>query len=137
MRVRTAALGAALTAVVAAGTACEPAMEITVNVSRDIVLLPDEHAGQTGSTLLFRGQAWCTRSEPIDLWITVDGSRADGTSIPCDGPEGNDWTVSETFPQRFEPGNAAVSWLACTNPGEVVDEDCVTASRANSEIRAK
>ena len=54
-----------------------------------------------------------------------------------DGPDGNDWTASRTFSQRFEPGNASVSWLACTNPGEVVDEDCVTSSRANSEIRAK
>ena len=136
MRVRTPALGAALTSVVGL-VACQPAMEITVNVSRDIVLLPDEQAGQTGSTLGFRGRAWCSRAEPIDLWITVDGSRANGTSIPCDGPEGNDWTLSRTFAQRFEPGSASVSWQACTNPSEVVDEDCITVERANSEIRAK
>ena len=137
MRVRTAALGAALTAVVVAGAACEPPMEITVNVSRDIVLLPDAQPGLTGSTLQFHGQAWCTRSEPIDLWITVDGVQASDTTIPCDGPEGNDWTVSRTFSQRFEPGNASVSWVACTNPGEAVDEDCITVERASSEIRAK
>lgn len=136
MRARTAALGAALTSVVGL-VACEPAMEITVNVSRDIVLLPDEQEGQAGSTLLFSGRAWCTRSEPIDLWITVNGDRSSGTSIPCDGPDGNDWTLSRTFSQRFEPGNAFVSWQACTNPGSTVDEDCITVERANSEIRAK
>ena len=136
MRVRAAALGAALTSVVGL-VACQPAMEITVNVSRDIVLLPDEQAGQTGSTLLFHGRASCTRSEPIDLWITVDGNRSSGTSIPCDGPEGNDWTLARTFSQRFEPGGASVSWQACTNPGSAVDEDCITVERANSEIRAK
>ena len=136
MRARAVALGAAVTSVVGL-VACEPAMEITVNVSRDIVLLPDEQAGQSGSTLQFHGQAWCTRSEPIDLWITVNGSRATGTSIPCDGPEGGDWALSRTFSERFEPGGASVSWQACTNPGSVVDEDCVTTERANSEIRAK
>jgi hypothetical protein len=136
MRVTTAVLGAALTSVVGL-VACEPAMEVTVNVSRDIVLLPDEQAGQTGSTLLFSGQAWCTRSEPIDLWITVDGNRSSGASIPCDGPDGNDWTLSRTFTQRFEPGGASVSWQACTNPSSAADEDCITVERASSEIRAK
>jgi hypothetical protein len=112
-------------------------MELTVNVSRDIVLLPDQEQGQAGSTLGFHGWASCTRSEPIDLWITVDGVRSTGTSIPCDGPDGNDWTVTRTFTERFEPGGAAVSWQACTNPGQVIDEDCITVERANSEIRSK
>src|ERR687894_134102 len=71
MGTRALGLAGALTAVVGLGTACEPPMEITLNVSRDIVLAPDESEFQTGSTALFRGQVSCTRPEPIDLWITL------------------------------------------------------------------
>jgi len=152
MRTRLLGTVGALTAVVGLGAACEPAeppMEITLNVSRDIVLLPDESPFQTGSTALFRGQVACTRSEPIDLWITLRQNQvvngqpvtvedgASENSIPCDGPELQDWASPYTFDERFEPGNTGIEWTACTNPGSTIDEDCIVVRRAFAEIRTK
>ena len=149
MGTRALGLAGALSAVVGLGAACEPPMEITLNVSRDIVLLPDEDEGQTGSTALFRGQVSCTRPEPIDLWIrlrqsqVVNGqqvtveAQAGEHSIPCEGPEEQDWARTYTFGERFQPGSTGIEWTACTNPGSTIDEDCIFVRRAYSEIRTK
>lgn len=149
MRTRLLGTAGVLTAVVGLGTACEPPMEITLNVSRDIVLVPDESEFQTGSTALFRGQVACTRPEPIDLWITlrqnqvVNGQevtvedQASENSIPCEGPESQDWAATYTFDERFQPGSTGIEWTACTNPGSTIDEDCIFVRRAYSEIRTK
>ena len=152
MGTRALGLAGALTAVVGLGAACEPAeppMEITLNVSRDIVLLPDESEFQTGSTVLFRGEVSCTRPEPIDLWITlrqnqvVNGqqvtveARGGEHSITCEGPEEQEWARAYTFGERFQPGSTGIEWTACTNPGSTIDEDCIFVRRPYSEIRTK
>jgi hypothetical protein len=116
-------------------------MEITLNVSRDIVRVEDEAPGQTGPTLLFHGEVYCTRSEPIDLWITLrqNGAeeRAGAHTAACDGPDGNDWARTYTYDTAFVDGSTEIEWEACTNPASTVDEDCITVRRPFAEIRSK
>ena len=142
-------MAGALTAVVGLAAACEPPMEITLNVSRDIVRVADEFPEQTGPTLLFQGEVYCTRPEPIDLWITlrqnqqVNGQtvtvedRAGEHTVACDGPEGNDWALRYTYDEAFQDGSTGIEWHACTNPGTTIDEDCITVQRPYAEIRSK
>jgi hypothetical protein len=141
MRPRTLGLAGALAAVVGLGGACEPPMEITLNVSRDIVRVADEAPGQTGPTLLFHGEVYCTRPEPIDLWITLRQGGVEDTAgertVDCEGPEGNDWALTYTYTQPFQDGTTAIEWRACTNPGDTIDEDCITVQRPYAEIRSK
>jgi hypothetical protein len=149
MRPRALGLAGALTAVVGLGAACEPPMEVTLNVSRDIVRVADESPGQTGPTLLFHGEVYCTRPEPIDLWISlrqnqeINGQtvtveeQAGEHTVECDGPEGNDWALPYTYTKGFDDGTTAIAWRACTNPGDTIDEDCITVQRPFAEIRSK
>ena len=128
-------------AVVGFGAACEPPMEITLNVSRDIVRVADEGPGQTGPTLLFHGEVYCTRPEPIDLWITLRQNgleeQAGDHTVDCDVPEGNDWALTYTYTESFVDGTTGIEWRACTNPGSTNDEDCITVQRPYAEIRSK
>ena len=134
-------MAGALAALIGVGAACEPPMEITLNVSRDIVRVADESPTQAGPTFLFHGEVYCTRSEPIDLWITLRQNgleeRAGAHTVDCDGPDGNDWSLRFTYDQAFQDGSTGIEWQACTNPPSTIDEDCITVQRAFAEIRSK
>lgn len=125
---------AVLAALVAAG--CDPAtypMEIQISLHRDALLTGPDGSGSR--TLVLTGVAQCTRDEPVDLFVTVEQGavtdRPAELSVPC-GPEEAEWSESFQVVDDLVGGPARVDVEACTNPGDPIDEDCVSLGRVVS-----
>lgn len=124
---------AAVAAMVLGLAACEPPvhpMEIQVTLHRDGLISRADAQGRR--TLVLTGVSQCTRSEPVDLFPTIQqGSvedRPGELSVPC-GPSRQEWSASFTVDGALGPGLARVDVEVCTNPAEAIDEDCASAGR--------
>jgi hypothetical protein len=128
---------AALAALVV--VACEP-MEIGLTVHRTGTLGEGRHVAGAHDVSL-SGTVSCTRAgEPLDFFLTVtqwdptrqssDQARGKREGVVRCSEEWSDWSLIFALSgDGLEPGSALVRLLVCTNPGERIDEDCVTVER--------
>jgi hypothetical protein len=136
-------VGVALAATALAGAvgapplqAAEQPMSIGFTIDRQAWIIED--AGQFEGDFVLQGTVSCTRSEPLDLFISIDqnGGEFGGNDghIPCAGPDPQRWRYAFLTDAEegsaIVAGDARVSITACTNPSEAIDEDCVTFARA-------
>jgi hypothetical protein len=134
------------------GAGCQPEpFSISFTVDRTVVVESEPVSWDPNRVVThvqFTGWSRCTRSEPLDVWPTITqhdpefGRTITATpserSIPC-GTEWRRWSEvfdfygDDQFPQPVpstDEFDARLSAHACTNPGEPIDEDCVTFERA-------
>lgn len=133
MRHRRGSVLAAALLVVLVAAGCDPPtyqMEIQVTLHRHGLL--SEPDGSGSRTLVLTGVSQCTRDEPVDLFPTLEqgavGDRPAELSVPC-GPDEAEWSASFAVVDDLAPGDIRVDVEACTNPGDPIDEDCVSLGR--------
>ena len=109
-------------------------MSIAITLDRQAWV--DQDAGPAERDFFLSGTVSCTRSEPVDLFVSMeqDGHDVDvgpDGNIPC-GPDVTDWTVGFTTggpTPKVTTGSARVRLQAGTNPNREIDEDSVTIER--------
>ena len=130
--------GATLTATALAGligAACEPAQPMSIGLTVDRQAWTIDDAGEFEERFVLTGTVSCTRPEPIDLFVGGVPAAEDG-HIPCSGPGPQRWREGFITSEPIDEGTYRISVEGCTNPGEPIDEDCVTVERA-VDVKAK
>lgn len=117
------------------GAACEPTqpMSIGLTVDRQAWTIDDVEPGE--GDFVLTGTISCTRPEPIDLFVSGVPVAHDG-HIPCSGPDPQPWRYAWRTSEQIAEGSYGISVEGCTNPGEEIDEDCVTVTRV-IDVRSK
>src|SRR5699024_11115723 len=88
--------------------------------------------GGEPDVITLTGTISCTRSEPVDLFPRfAQGSVEDSgeISVPCGPGAPQVWSRAFEVDPAFNPGPASADVGFCTNPGEHIDEDCVSVGR--------